>query len=197
MTAASALASFLGLGLAAVAVGSALRGDGPPMPLGAFRRLCAQWASVWGVPAVILEVVGVIESSMRPGMSNTTDPRAASRGGSWGLFGMTLDTAADLLRKHPPLQSHPAARAWDGTGPSLHNPELATMLASFYLATLWNRFKAFLPTVTAYQQGPKTVEHVLAQGGNLVADLPPHGREYAARAIATLAELQRGERAAS
>jgi hypothetical protein len=159
------------------------------MAWGAFEALCASWARVWGLPVEILEVVGEIESSRRPGMSNAKDPRAASRGGSWGLFGMTLATAADLMAKHPPIAAQPAAKAWTHTGPSLHDPALAAMLASFHLAALWNRYRAFLPTVAAYQQGTGPVDAVIARGGNLATDLPPHGREYVASATRALAAL--------
>lgn len=191
MTPAVALFGLLGLGLVATAVGSPVRvaSSGAGMAWDAFRALCAQWASVWGVPAQVLEVIGMIESSQRPGMTENTDPRAVGRGGSWGLFGMTLKTAADLLASHPPLQAQPAAKAWDGTGPSLHDAPLAAMLASFHLATLWHKYGAFLPTVAAYQQGTGPVDAVLARGGDLATDLPPHGREYVAHAQKALAEL--------
>ena len=189
MTPVAALIGLFGIGAVAAAVSSSVRSAGPPMAWDAFRALCAQWARVWGVPEQVLLVVGMIESSERPGMSETTDPRAVGRGGSWGLFGMTLKTAADLLAKHPPLASQPAAAAFDGTGPSLHNAPLAAMLASFHLSTLWHKYGAFLPTVAAYQQGSGPVDAVLARGGNLATDLPPHGREYVAHATKALAEL--------
>jgi hypothetical protein len=191
MTPAAALAGILGLGLLATAVGSDVRREGPGAAMGwdAFRALCAQWARVWGVPEQVLMVVGMIESGGRPGMTENTDPRAVGRGGSWGLFGMTQKTAADLLAKHPPLAAQPAAKAWDGTGPSLHNAPLAAMLASFHLATLWHRYGAFVPTVAAYQQGTGPVDAVLARGGDLATALPPHGREYLAHAQAALSEL--------
>jgi hypothetical protein len=196
VTVSGVFGSLLGLGLVAAAVGAATHGAGPRMALGAYRELCARWGAVWGVPAVVLEVVGIIESSMHPKLIENEDPRAVGRGGAWGLFQMTLATA-DGLMQHPALKARPEARKWDGTGASLLDPELNAMLASYYLAALWRQFGTFLPTVTAYQQGPKTVAHVLANGGNLVADLPPKGREYAARAIAVLAELQSSGRAAA
>lgn len=188
MTPTGAILGLVSLGLLAGAVGRSA-GAGPAMGWEAFERLCAQWATVWGVPASILMAVGKIESSQRPGMSQTTDPRAVGRGGSWGLFGMTLKTAADLLAKHPPLQAQPAAKSWNGTGASLHDAPLAAMLASFHLATLWHRYGEVLPTIAAYQQGTGPVDAVLARGGNLATDLPPKGREYVARATKALAEL--------
>jgi Transglycosylase SLT domain len=189
VTGAGALFGLLGLALVGAAVGRAVGDDGPPMAWQAYRELCTHWASVWGLPALVLMAVGIVESSMRPGMSNTTDPRAVARGGSWGLFGMTQATAADLLNRHAPLQTQPAARAWNGSGASLHDPQLSAMLASFYLATLWHRFGKVLPTVAAYQQGPGPVATVLARGGNVATDLPPHGRQYVAHAQKVLSEL--------
>lgn len=189
MTAVGALFGLFGLALLGAAVSSSVGPAGPPLAWEAFRTLCAQWAKVWGVPEQVLMVVGMIESSQRPGMSEVSDPRAVGRGGSWGLFGMTLKTAADLLANHAPLAAQPAAKAWDGTGPSLHDAPLAAMLASFHLATLWHKYGAFLPTVAAYQQGSGPVDAVLARGGSLATDLPPHGREYVAHATKALAEL--------
>lgn len=183
------LLGLLGVGALAAVLGGDTHRSGPPMAWEAFEALCAQWAKLWGLPVEILEVVGKIESSLRPGMSNTLDPRAVGRGGSWGLFGMTEKTAADLLAKHPPLAAQPAAQAWNGSGASLHDPTLAAMLASFYLSTLWNHYKAFLPTVAAYQQGTTPVDAVLARGGNLATDLPTHGRDYVAKAMRALSEL--------
>ncbi len=191
MTPIAALARLVGFGLLATAVGAGVRSAAPGGSLGwdAFRALCAQWAQLWGLPAAILMTVGIIESSLHPGMTEITDPRAASRGGSWGLFGMTQKTAAGLLAEHPPLAAQPAAKAWNGSGASLHDPTLAAMLASFHLATLWHKYGSFLPTVAAYQQGTGPVDAVLARGGNLATDLPPHGREYVARAQKAYAEL--------
>jgi hypothetical protein len=190
VTASGALAGLIGLGLVAGLVGRAAPGAGPAMSWERFRSLCAQWAHVWGVPEAFLLVVGMIESSQRPGMTENTDPRAVSRGGSWGLFGMTAKTAAALLAEHAPLRAQPAARAWNGTGESLHDPHLAAMLASFYLATLWHRYGDPLTTVVAYQQGPGNVDPIVARGGDLATELPPKGREYLAHAARAFGELQ-------
>jgi hypothetical protein len=192
VTTAGALFGLVGLALLGAVVGGSARdagADGPPMDWRAYRALCEHWASVWGLPASILMVVGMIESSMRPGMTENTDPRAVGRGGSWGLFGMTRATAADLLAKHAPLATQPAAKAWNGTGESLHDPQLAAMLAGFYLATLWHKFSNVSATVAAYQQGPGPVASVLARGGNLSTDLPPHGREYLQHAAHAFDEI--------
>lgn len=155
----------------------------------AFRALCATWAPFWGLPTPILQVIGLVESGGRPSMSETSDPRAVAKGGSWGLFGLTFDTAKGLLDSVPEFRRHPAFSKWDGTARSLLDPGLNTMVASYYLARLWKKFGAFLPTVAAYQQGAGTVEHVLSRGGDVRTDLPPHGREYVARAAAAMQQI--------
>ena len=184
-----ALFGLVGIGLLATAVGETVGGAGPAMGWEAFRALCAQWAKLWGLPEQVLMVVGMIESSMRPGMTENTDPRAVGRGGSWGLFGMTQKTAADLLASHPPLAAQPAAAAWNGTGQSLHNAPLAAMLASFHLATLWHKYGDILTTIVAYQQGAGNMDKALARGGDLATALDPKGREYLAHAQHALAQL--------
>lgn len=199
MNGSRAMLGFLGLGLLAVTVGGPARTERPSkapqgnqMPWNAYRDLCARWARFWGFPATILEVVGIIESQRHPGMIENTDPRARSRGGSWGLFGMTLQTAQENFAKYPELRATPVSNRWNGTVASLFDPELAAMLAGHYLSTMWHLFGAPLPAVAAYQQGDGKVAHVLARGGNLLTDLPPHGREYVERAIRAFQELAPG-----
>lgn len=197
MTPSAALFGLLGIGVIAAASGSSARAPGargPALGWSPYLELCARWARAWGLPVSILAVVGMIESGRHPTMVENTDPRAVSRGGSWGLFGMTFKTAEHLI-SDPAIKALPASRRWDGTPTALHDPELAAMLAGFYLAHFWRKFHAFLPTVAAYQQGSLPVSAVLERGGNLVTDLPPHGREYAARALEALGELQAGGRA--
>jgi soluble lytic murein transglycosylase-like protein len=188
----TALLGLLALGVIAGARSSRRSGAGPRLAPAALRELAARWGAAWGVPARLLEVVALLESSGRPGMLDNTDPRAVERGGAWGLFGMTLATARSLFDWHrAAFAAFPAAAKWDGTGLSLLDPELNAMLAGFYLAEQWHRFRgSFVATVAAYQQGPETVAKVLARGGNLATDLPPHGREYVQRAIDTFAELE-------
>lgn len=190
---------LLGLGLLAVTVGPATRTERPAkapqggqMPWNTYRDLCARWARFWGFPAQILEVVGIIESQRHAGMIENTDPRARSRGGSWGLFGMTLQTARENMAKYPELRATPVSNRWHDNVESLFDPELAGMLAGHYLSTMWHMFGAPLPAVAAYQQGPGPVVHVLSRGGNLASDLPEKGREYVARAIHAFQALAPG-----
>lgn len=191
------LKTLLGLGLVAAAVGSSAHTKGPHMPWGEYAELCSRWASTWGIPPRVLEVIGILESSLHPKLMEVDDPRASAKGGAWGLFQMTLDTARSLM-KAPAVNQRPEARLWDGSGQSLLDPELNAMLASFYLSRLWKRYGGqVLPTIAAYEQGHVTVDHVVTNGGNLITDLPPHGREYVSRALETLAHLAAGEKAAA
>ena len=114
-----------------------------------------------------------------------------TRGGAWGLFQVTLATARDLFARFgAELRKYPAAARWDGTGRSLLDPSLSTLLGAFYLGRLSREFKgAFLPTVAAYQQGPGPVRAVLARNGNLTTDLPSKGRQYVSMALATWAKF--------
>lgn len=201
MKAGGALLGLLGFGLLAAAVGTPTRtpthgkgqgGQGPRMAWPAYRELCARWARFWGLPVAILEVVGVIESQLHPGMIENTDPRAVSRGGSWGLFGMTMKTAEENMAKYPELRATPVSARWNGTVASLFDPEFSAMLAAHYLTTMWHMFGTPLAAVAAYQQGSGPVAHVLGRGGNLATDLPPHGRTYVERALEAFKALAPG-----
>lgn len=161
-----------------------------PMPWGEFAALTAQASAAYGVPQMVLWVIGTIESDRDPTLANTTDPRADGRGGAWGLFQMTLATAKDLFNRHPDLKKAPAAAAWDGTGRSLLDPRLNILLAAVYLSAQWKRFGSMWPTIASYHQGAGPVQAVLARGGDLFTDLPPKGREYLARARRALADIE-------
>lgn len=101
------------------------------------------------------------------------------RGGAWGLFQVTLATAKDLFTRFPQLRT---LRAWDGTGRGLLDPELNTMLASFYLGQIWKEFGSFVPAIAAYHQGPATVRKIIAAGGDVATKIGPKGRAYLATA---------------
>jgi len=162
------------------------------MPFPAYRALCARWASIWSVPALILEVVGTLESGRNPTDANLTDPRAIARGGAWGLFGLTLETARTLLAK-PTRLPHPAFALyhnWDRTGPGLLNLELNAALAGQYLGQLWREFGNFVDVLAAYHQGPATVRAIRARGGDVATEIGPKGREYVAKGLAVRAELE-------
>ncbi len=187
-------------GLAALTRGGAARASfwrarGPAMTWDAFRALCERWAARWGLPALYLEVIGSLESGRNPGDANLTDARALGRGGAWGLFGVTLATARDLVaRKGPGLRDIDIVRSWQGTGPELLNPELNAAIAGYYLLELYQKFERdFVSTVAAYQQGPATVEKIRKRGGDVASEIGPHGRIYVHKAIALRDEIQKAE----
>lgn len=160
------------------------------MPWDAFRALCERWAAIWGVPAVFLLVIGNLESSRVPGDANTTDPRAIGRGGAWGLFGMTLNTAKGLATKAG-FRDKPEISSWDGTGPGLLEPDRNAAFAAGYLRELVSQFNGdFVNVLGAYHSGPGNVANILARGGNVATDLGPFGRQYVAKGLALRAELE-------
>lgn len=161
---------------------------GPRLAWEAYKPLCDAWARAWGVPALVLVTVGVLESGMRPGMIDPS-ARAMKRGGAWGLFGMTADTARGLFAKSAELRRVVGSRWNGGDARGLLDPQVNAAIASFYLAALWARFGKLMPTIAAYQQGPATVAKLLERGGDLRTGLPPRGREYVQRATAVIQEI--------
>lgn len=187
--------ALVAVGIVAAASGRAPKGpSGPRLGWEPYRALCSVWARAWGVPVLVLLVVGVVESGMRPGMTDASE-RAMKRGGAFGLFGLTGDTARSLFARSAELR-HVVGRRWNGQeSRGLLDPTVNAAVAAFYLALLWHKFGRVMPTIAAYQQGPVTVAHVLERGGDLSADLPPHGRDYVSRAAAVIRELATSEAA--
>ncbi len=167
---------------------AAARGYG--LPLSIVEALVAPWSVIWDVPALLVEIVAQEESQFHPGIANTTDPRAVAKGGAWGLFQITLDTAKDLLGRVRAFRRYPAFKRWDGTGPSLLDPGLNTMVASWYLATLWHEFRGYPEALAAYHQGPDKVRSMLAAGKDIPDQLPPKGRAYVRKALEIKRELE-------
>jgi soluble lytic murein transglycosylase-like protein len=180
------------LGLASKAHAPTLH-RGAPLPLSVVEALIAPWALIWQVPALLVLIVGAIESRFHPLDVNDTDPRAVKRGGAWGMFQITLATARDLLSRVSDFHQYAASRRWDGSGPSLLDPGLNTMLASWYLASLWHEFGDYPEALAAYHQGPQKVRDMLAAGRAIPDQLPPKGRAYVLEALAAKRQLeQRG-----
>jgi soluble lytic murein transglycosylase-like protein len=179
------------LGLAAVLLVGAGRGAragvrqagaAGRMPWDTFEALCAQWAAIWSVPELVLWVVATLESQRVSGAVNDKGADA-ERGNAWGLFQVTHDTARELMSR-PELQRFEASRRWDGSGPSLLDPGLNTMLGAYYLGKLWQRYEGdFAATVSAYKYGPAPIDRILARGGDLAAELPPEGRNRIRKAL--------------
>lgn len=175
---------------------SARAAEAPPssgggsMPWQTFAALTGRWADVFKVPPVLLWAIATVETRRNPKRVNQS-PRAAAKGGAWGLYQVTLDTAKDLMKRYgPQLAKFPEAARWDGSGPSLLDPGLNSMLGAFYLAGLWHEFGDFATAAGAYQSGPTAVRKVLASGGNVATGLGPQGREYVRRALVARQQLE-------
>lgn len=163
---------------------------GRALPFSIVEALAAPWGAIWDVPPLLIEVVAQLESHFQPSIANTTDPRAVAKGGAWGMFQITLDTAKDLLGRVRAFRRYPAFKRWDGTGPSLLDPGLNTMVASWYLANLWHEFGDYPQALAAYHQGPDKVRSMLAAGKTIPDQLPPKGRAYVRDALTIKRELE-------
>jgi hypothetical protein len=152
------------------------------MPWAIFEPLVSAWAQKAQIPPVLLWSIAPVESGRRPRLVNLTSPGDVARGGSWGLFGMTLKTAIGLWNRYPKLRQTVAGQRFDGSGPSLLDPGVNTMFAATYLAELWREFKDFVPTVAAYNAGAGPVRAALARGG-AISDYPAASQRYIAEAL--------------
>jgi soluble lytic murein transglycosylase-like protein len=150
-----------------------------------------RWSPIMSVPVSWIMAIAEIESGYDLEMTDER-PRAEKRGGAWGLMGLTLDTAKDLVRRlgerEPRLMKDPetrkALRAWDGTGKSLHDGNLSVMLGSYYLGLARREFgDDFRLAAAVYHQGPRTVRTLLARGLPIPERMPPIGRKYVLAAL--------------
>ena len=123
--------------------------------MGAQDRI-GTWARRFGIPRKVLAGIVRTESNGRRKAKRLTGGDAR-RGGAWGLTQMTLATANDLVprvRRSNPEYSTILDR-FDGTGPSLFDPDLNLLLAAYKLAAdhaaLGSRDWA--PAVLAYNRG--------------------------------------------
>lgn len=150
------------------------------MPWETFEPLATRWAKRFGVPPLLVWSVATVESGRNPSAENH-GAGDEKRGGAWGLFQVTLQTARDLFARHGQfLRKFPAGQRFDGSGPSLLDPELNTLLGTYYLAALWKEFQTFDAAAAAYNMGAKPVRAALATGN--LSSLPAKGRKYIAEA---------------
>jgi soluble lytic murein transglycosylase-like protein len=180
-----ALVALLALALAATGPAARAFVDmSPPASNGVagrrrrFAKLAARWGAAWGIPSAWIMAIASVESGFRPEVANRSE-RAMKRGGAWGYMQITRDTARWLLEARPGdfLPYKATAAKFDGTGPSLLDPDLNIMLAARYLALLRREFRTFAATAAAYHSGPATVRKLLAQGKRLPEGLGPRGQQ--------------------
>lgn len=119
-----------------------------------------RWADYFGVPIEV--VAGVARTESRrpkwpdgyPKATNLTGGDLA-RGGAWGLCQMTLQTAVGLvlaLKKSQPSLK-PYLNRFDGTGPSLFDPDLNVLLACALLKSNFKAMGTWPNAVLAYNRG--------------------------------------------
>jgi hypothetical protein len=198
-----AVGAFFGLALWAIADGldyaphptAALKGAGgckaPSDPATALA-VAQKWGPVFGCSINTLLVVGSIESGYRADCSELS-PRAMTLGGAFGMFQQTRNTAAGharALASSPDPDVQATLRKWTGRGPDLFDPDLCGMFAARQLGQAQAEFGDNLALVAgAYHQGAGKIRTMLAAGRAIPAELPPHGKTYVTRALATAAQI--------
>lgn len=139
--------------------------------------LAVKYGNTFKIPPSLLIAIMQIESSNNPQAVNMKNPR----GGAWGLTQMTLATAQDLTKRFPAV----AKKYWpkfDGTGPSLLDPETNVAIGAFHASLLWKRYKDkpgnWLTAGLAWHQGSGNVDRFIEEGGGKInpAKLPPNGK---------------------
>ena len=190
-----AVGAFLGL------VGYALIDgfDFPPRPTAYLKGGCRtapdpaaalavanKWGPVFGCPVETLMVIGAIESGYRAGCSEVS-PRAMARGGAFGMWQQTLNTARGIARElagYPDPHVQETLQKWRGVGSDLFDPDLCGMFAARQLGQLTAEFGADLALVAGgYHQGAGKIRSMVAAGRAIPAELPPHGKTYVTRAL--------------
>jgi hypothetical protein len=153
--------------------------------------LAKKWEPVFKAPPSTVMTIVDIESEHNPRKINM---KREDRGGAWGLGQQMLDETSDKIsrivrdygKKHPEVKK--VAKKWNGDPEKLLDPELNTMITSWQLGTLHQKFKDFDTVVAAYHQGENAVSRRLAQGQPAVGPKQPLGMQYLARARAAHAK---------
>lgn len=154
--------------------------------------VASKWGPVFGCPVNTLMVIGAIESGYRSACSELS-PRAMARGGAFGMWQQTANTAAGHARAlassaDPDVQA--TLRKWTGVGTDLYDPDLCGMFAARQLGAATAEFGDDIARVAgAYHQGTGKIRSVLAAGQKLPDDLPPHGKTYVTRALEWAAKI--------
>lgn len=196
-----AVGAFLGLVGYAVADGL----DFPPRPTAFLKGRCKsapdaatalavanKWGPEFGCPVNTMMVIGAIESGYRPGCSEVS-PRAMSRGGAYGMWQQTLNTARGHGRElagYPDPDVQATLRKWHGVGSDLYDPDLCGLFAARQLGQLTREFGNNIALVAGgYHQGAGKIRSMLAAGKAIPSELPPHGKTYVTRALETAQKI--------
>jgi soluble lytic murein transglycosylase-like protein len=152
-------------------------------------RFARKWGPVFGAPVPFLMAIAHIESGHNP-KSLDMSPRAAAKGGAWGLFAQMQDEASWKLQqilkragKRTDVQANVAL--FDNVGPkALFDPDLNAMLAAWQVGEAVRKFGPNFPLVAAaYHDGQPAVAARLAAGKPAVDEArQPRGFAYVERA---------------
>ncbi len=137
------------------------------------RELADKWGEIFGISPSWIVSHAWVEST-----NHLRGPRAHNEsGGAWGVMQMKVPTAENVvarlkkkLKATPELPSAAIVRrvlkTWHGKGEDLFNPELAVMLATYYLRLISNRLgtEDQHTVAAAYNQGPGAMEAALKHG---------------------------------
>ncbi len=142
------------------------------------KALAQKWGRIFNVPVDMVLATMKIESSFRPDAYN---PGAKSQGGAWGIMQVTATTAksqVDRLKNHPNPEVQATLRKYRGQGSDLFDPELGSMLGTYYLARQWTKYSGrAAETFGAYNQGGGNVDKYGVRG------LKPEGQKYVEKAL--------------
>lgn len=158
-----------------------------PVNSGLARQLAQKYGPIFGAPVDLMMVIAKIESGYRPGVTNTS-PNAMKRGGAWGMWQQTLETAkghVNILKYHSNTNVREALKHWTGVGLSLLNPELNACLAAYHLGKLWKAYGShgFEYVAGAYHQGTGPILTAIKTGKSPMETMGPNGRIYVTRAL--------------
>lgn len=154
--------------------------------------VASKWGPQFGCPTKTLMTIASIESGYRPACAELS-PRALSRGGAFGMWQQTLNTAsghARALASSPDPDVQATLRKWTGVGVDLFDADLCGMFAARQLGQATAEFGDDIAKVAgAYHQGAGKIRAMIAAGKAIPAELPPHGKTYVTRALSTAAQI--------
>jgi hypothetical protein len=154
--------------------------------------IATKWGPHFGCPVKTLMIIGAIESGYRAGCAELS-PRAMARGGAFGMWQQTANTAAGharALASSPDADVQATLRKWTGIGTDLYDPDLCGMFAARQLGQATAEFGDDIAKVAgAYHQGTGKIRKMVAAAQAIPAELPPHGKTYVTRALEMAAKI--------
>lgn len=155
------------------------------------EAVAKKWGPVFGASFGTMLSISKIESGFRATCVNVNS-RAMSRGGAWGMYQMTLETAkghAAALASSTNPQVRATLSKWNGSGTSLLDPDLCGMFAARQLGNLEKKYKNPDLVAAAYHSGEKPVIAAQQAGVPVTDKLGPYGKVYVAMARKARSDL--------